>query len=446
MFKKVLSVLIFGMFFVQLSAADVTDAASSADKEDPFDLNLDIKYLSTHHFGSIKREYNNYADYVYEDETGKQYYSTEARRVETKEYEGNPALYYMHKMQFDLEIGLYHNLSLSFGLPVIISEQYKMVMFDDVNAPDVSTLAGQQLFPWSGNLDYEHKGLGDISFGLQWAPFSQERKNRFMSWLIGMNVTFPTASVKTPEGMNIRSTSTDGSSIVVPSGDAGSMGDGLFKLDFRTAASKRYSVAEPYLQLMFSLPVNSSKSIYNDPKESFTINTGAEIYLYENKNLGQVFKLRADIEVMYTNKGDAYNAIADARWVYDDVDNDTLVSKYGWKIPADQINNQDYKYRNILPVEDPWVQVAGMLKLSARVWKYIELGGFAKFGYRHKHYLTNAYPGTATDRTNAGYIPGLDSERTPWIGGSDQQSKLGGRLLAEEYFVLDWGFNLKALF
>lgn len=420
MFKKVLSVFIFGMFFIQLSAADVTDVASSADKDDPFDLNLDIKYLSTHHFGSIKREYNNYADYVYEDETGKQYYSTEARRVETKEYEGNPALYYMHKMQFDLEIGLYHNLSLSFGLPVIISEQYKMVMFDDVNAPDASTLAGQQLFPWSGNLDYEHKGLGDISFGLQWAPFSQERKNRFMSWLIGMNVTFPTASVKTPEGMNVRSTSSDGSSIVIPAGNAGSMGDGLFKLDFRTAASKRYSVAEPYLQLMFSLPVNSSKSIYNDPKESFTINTGTEIYLYENKNLGQVFKLRTDIEVMYTNKGDAYNAIADARWVYDGTADADIYAK--------------------LPVEDPWVQVAGMLKLSARVWKYIELGGFAKFGYRHKHYLTNAGEGSPS------FISGLDSERTPWIGSSDQQSKLGGRLLAEEYFVLDWGFNLKALF
>ncbi|HRZ79086.1 MAG TPA: hypothetical protein P5044_03670, partial [bacterium] len=73
-------------------------------------------------------------------------------------------------------------------------------------------------------------------------------------------------------------------------------------------------------------------------------------------------------------------------------------------------------------------------------WKYIELGGYAKFGYRHKHYLTNANEGSPS------HIPGLDSERTPWIGGSDQQSKLGGRLLAEEYFVLDWGFNLKALF
>ncbi|HNW83522.1 MAG TPA: hypothetical protein PKG52_11605 [bacterium] len=418
MFKKVLSVFIFGMFFFSLYPAEVTDVASSADKNDPFDLNLDIQYLSTHHFGSIKREYNNYADYVYEDDNGKPYYSTEGRRVETKEYEGNPALYYMHKMLFDLEIGLYHNLSFSFGLPVVISEQYKMVMFDTVNAPDSSTLAGQQLFPWAGNLDYEHKGIGDISFGLQWAPFSQERKNVFMSWLVGINITFPTASVKTPSGMNVKSKSPDGSDIIVPSGKAQSgVGDGLFKLDFRTAASKRYSTAEPYLQLLFSLPVNSSKSIYNDPKEAFTINTGTEIYLYENKNLGQVFKLRTDIEVMYTNKGDAYNAIADARWVYDD---NSLFAK--------------------LPVEDPWVQISGMLKLSAQVWKYIEFGGFAKFGYRHKHYLTNAGMGSDS------YIPGLDSELTPWIGNSDQKSKSGGRLLAEEYFVLDWGFDLKVLF
>ena len=416
MFKKVFLVFIFGTFFFSLYPAEVTDVASSADKEDPFDLNLDIKYFSTHHFGSIKREYNNYADYVYEDDSGKAYYSTDSRRVETKEYEGNPELYYMHKMVFDLEIGFYHNLSLSFGLPVIFSEQYKMVMFDTVNAPDASTLAGQELFPWSGNLDYEHKGLGDISFGLQWAPFSQERKNRFMSWLIGMNITFPTASVKTPAGMNVKSKSSDGTDIMIPSGKATSgMGDGLFRLDFRTAASKRYSTAEPYLQLMFSLPVNSSESIYNDPKEVFTINTGTEIYLHENKNLGQVFKLRTDIEVMYTNKGDAYNSIADARWVYDDT---SAFAK--------------------LPIEDPWVQISGMLKLSARVYKYVELGGFAKFGYRHKHYLTNA------GESSPSYIPGLDSEITPGVG--DQESKRGGRLLAEEYFVLDWGFDLKFLF
>jgi hypothetical protein len=79
------------------------------------------------------------------------------------------------------------------------------------------------------------------------------------------------------------------------------------------------------------------------------------------------------------------------------------------------------------------------LKLSVRVYKYVELGGFAKFGYRHKHYLTNANPGTA------GYIEGLDSENTPWVG-SGVKSKYGGRLLAEEYFVLDWGVNLKLLF
>ncbi|HQM86199.1 MAG TPA: hypothetical protein PLD55_16080, partial [bacterium] len=152
---------------------------------------------------------------------------------------------------------------------------------------------------------------------------------------------------------------------------------------------------------------------------------------------GQRVKLRTDIEVAYTNKGNAYNAIADARAVSDErwvADPDNLSNSYNWPYVA-----TDSKNRNILPVEDSWVQISGMLKLSVRVYKYVELGGFAKFGYRHKHYLTNANPGTA------GYIEGLDSENTPWVG-TGVQSKFGGRLLAEEYFILDWGVNLKLLF
>ncbi|HQM85061.1 MAG TPA: hypothetical protein PLD55_10315, partial [bacterium] len=302
MFRKFFSVsIILGLFF-SVHAAEVTEVASSFDYKNPFDFNLDVKYLSTQHFGSIKREYNTMIDGAYQDVNGNLYYATTDRRVETKEYEGNPHLMHMQKLLFDAEIGLYHNLSLSLQLPVILSEQYKMVLFDTSVNPDDSTLAGQQLFPWAGNLDYTHKGLGDLSIGLQWAPFSEERKNRFMSWLLGMNVTFPTAPVKTPEGMN-KLTRSSGTNYIVPSGNAGKAGDGLFRFDFRTAVSKKYSITEPYFQFMFSLPVNSSKSIYNDPKEAVVFNIGSDFNFWENKKHGQRVKLRTDIEVAYTNKG-----------------------------------------------------------------------------------------------------------------------------------------------
>lgn len=437
MFRNFLAVTIIFGLFISVQAAEVTEVASSFDYKNPFDFNLDVKYLSSHHFGSIKREYNTMASGAYQDVNGNLYYATTDRRVETKEYAGNPELMYMHKLLFDAEIGLYHNLSLSFQLPVILSEQYKMILNDTSANPDDSTLAGQQLFPWAGNLDYEHKGVGDIAFGLQWAPFSEERKNRFMSWLLGVNITFPTAPVKTPEGMN-KLTRNFGTNYVVPSGNAGKAGDGLFRFDFRTAVSKKYSITEPYFQFMFSLPVNSSKSIYQDPKEAVVFNIGSDFNFWENKKHGQRVKMRTDIEVAYTNKGNAYNAIADARAVSDErwvADPDNLSGSYPWPYAT-----PDSKNRHILPVEDSWVQISGMLKLSVRVYKYVELGGFAKFGYRHKHYLTNAPFGSA------GYIEGLDSENTPWVSSTGSGSKLGGRLLAEEYFVLDWGFNLKLLF
>ncbi len=427
MFKKVLAALMMMFAVFCVSGAEVTEVASSFDYENPFDFNLNVQFVSTHHYGSIKREYNTYADYVYEDIGGNPYYTTESRRVETKEYSGNPHLYLLRKMLISAEIGLYHNLSLSFDLPIILSESYNMVVNSDDATPGEMSLPGQGLFPYSGNLDYEHKGVGDIAFGLQWAPFSEERKNRFFSWLLGMKVTFPTANVKTPVGMN-----TVENGIVVPSDNTGNVGEGVFRFDLRTAVSKRYDKVEPYLQFLVSIPVNSKKNIYVNPKKAFMFNLGTEFNFHENKDLGQRIRLRTDLEFLFTTKGNAYNSITNARWVYDDVD---TVNDFGWNLPAGEGDSY-----NLLPFEDPWMQVSGMLKLSARVWKYIELGGFAKFGYRHKHYLTNAKEG------NPGFVTGLDDQNTPWISGSGQRGKLGGRLLAETYLVLDWGFNLALLF
>jgi hypothetical protein len=430
MLRKVLISLItvLGVFFI--SAAEVTDVASSFDYKNPFDFNLDVQFLSTQHFGSIKREYNTDADYVYEDINGSPYYTTESRRVETKEYGGNPHLYMMRKLLIGAEIGLYHNLSLSFDLPIIFQEEYKMVANaqGDTFSPGEMSLPGQGLFPWDGNLDYSHKGVGDIAFGLQWAPFHESRKNRFFSWLLGMKVTFPTAAVKTPVGMNV----VDGDGNVVPSGKKGNVGEGVFKLDFRTAVSKRYGSTEPYLQFLVSIPVNSKKSIYENPKEAIQFNFGTEINFYENKDLGQKIHLRTDIELLYTTKGNSYNSISNARWVYDDAD---TKNDFNWNLPV----GEDDLY-NILPFEDPWAQISGMLKLNAKVYKYIAFGGFAKLGYRHKHYLTNAKEG------NPGFVTGLDDEKTEWISNSGSRSKLGGRLMAESYLVLDWGVNLTLLF
>jgi len=118
MFRKFFSVsIILGLFF-SVHAAEVTEVASSFDYKNPFDFNLDVKYLSTQHFGSIKREYNTMIDGAYQDVNGNLYYATTDRRVETKEYEGNPHLMHMQKLLFDAEIGLYHNLSLSLQLPL----------------------------------------------------------------------------------------------------------------------------------------------------------------------------------------------------------------------------------------------------------------------------------------------------------------------------------------
>ncbi len=403
-----------------LFSAEVTDVASSFDYENPFDFNLDVYYNNSYEFMSLKREYNNMQNAPYADGSGN-YYTTEGRRVETEEYSGNSSVYYQRELDMTAEFGLYHDLSLSFNLPIILTRDYSLDLKSvgtDGN-PLNDSLAGQGFFPYSKSLNYTHKGVGDLSVGLQWAPYNQARHQDAFSWLLGFKVTFPSSNVATPKGMNTYDTTTHHSTMT---GKTGDVGGGQFLLEFRSAVAKRYEVSEPYFQFAFTLPVNASKSIVQDVRYQYKINTGAEFITWDDKDNHRKIAIRTDIEMLYSSKGNNYNNIADARWAYDDVD---VVKDLKWNLPA----NKD-KYYNILPMEDAFMQFSFMLKPIFRVAKYVSFGGYAKVGYRQKHYLTNAKEDFKNGNNEPGFISGLDSEG---------EKRDGGRLLDEAHILFGWG-------
>jgi hypothetical protein len=370
---------------------------------------------------SLKREYNNVQNAPYSDDNGKNYFTTEGRRVETKEYTGNSSVYYQRELNMTAEFGLYHDLSVSFNLPIILTRDYNLALKDvgtDGN-PLPDSVAGQGFFPYSKNLSYTHKGVGDLSVSLQWAPYNQKRHQDTFSWLLGFRVTFPSANVATPKGMNTYDIKTHHSTMANKTGD---VGKGQFLFELRTAVAKRYEVAEPYFQFAFTIPVNADKSIVQDIRYQYKINTGAEFITWEDKTYNRKIALRTDVEMLYSSKGNNYNNIADARWSYDDVD---VVNDLKWKLPA----NKD-KYYNILPMEDAFMQFSFMFKPIFRVAQYVSFGGYAKVGYRQKHYLTNAKEDLKTGKNEPGFISGLDSEG---------EKRDGGRLLDEAHILFGWG-------
>ncbi len=417
--SAVLGVLVFSCVY----AAEVTEVADAFDPKNPYDINLNIQFVNQHHFSNIKREYNNYnQDQWYTDNNGQKYYTTDSRRVETLEFKGNPAAEYKSTLLLSGEVGLYKNLSVSFDLPFVLTDEYSL---KTMNSDKSKSLKGQGYIPDYDQLKYNHKGVGDISFGTQWAPFDQSRGVDAFSWLLGLKVKFPTGEVADPEGMN---TTENGALIVA--GKEGGVGDGLFMFYLRTAVSKKYEVSEPYLQFQVGLPAKGSKTIIDKPKKEYALNMGSDFSVWEKPEDKQKITIRTDLEMKYVTKGNSYNTITDARWVYDDN------NPFGYSE-----NEMD---KNKLGMEDPYLETTFMFKPQFKVAKFVQFGAFASVGYRHKHYLTNASTG------DDGYIPGLDDENTDHLDKTDVEDKYtkldGGRLIDEAHIIFGWGLNLEFLF
>jgi len=434
-----------------LCAAELTDVADSFDENNPFDFNLNVYYKNTHEFVDIKREYNTVPK-TYADENDNLYYTTESRRVETLEYKGNPEARFLRELMLAAEIGLYHDLSLLIDVPIVLRDAYKLILenYDLDNAgnavPRPYSLVENNLFPDAGDLYYNHFGVGDLAIGVQWAPFCQERGKDVFSWLVGFKMTSPTATIATPKTMNERvdvngDPGTALADTIRQTGKTGNVGKGLFVFDLRSAVSKRYDVAEPYFQVLASLSTPSANSIVERSRHEFSFNFGTDLIALEDIEKGHKIFFRLDLAMQYTTRGNAYNYITDARWVYEGIDPDSAAS-YGWTLPA----GTD-KYRHLLPMEDPFFTTAGLFKMNFKIYKYVQFGGYASVGYRHKHYLTAAKEDMSGGGDHEpGFIPGIDSESTPWIGPSAVDSRSGGRLLSEANIIVGWGAYLSLLF
>ncbi|MFO7736031.1 MAG: hypothetical protein R6W70_07425 [bacterium] len=412
---------LFLLFTTVLSGAEVTDVASAVEYNDPLDVNLDIYYNNLSEFFSLKREYN--SQHVLYEGNGGYYSTTDSRRVETIEYKGNPDMRFLREINLAAEIGVYRDLSISFAIPFVLKDRTAMIYNSAVEGPVWdSSLPRTGFFPYAGNLNYNHSGVGDISFGINYAPFNQKRRNNNFSGLLGFDVTFPTARIATPEGMN----SKDSDGNVISSGKNGNVGKGLFVFELRTAVSKRYEISEPYGMFTVSLPVPSSSSIYKNPKYSFKMNSGTEFIPWEQADKNRKVTIRTDIEMLFTTRGNAYNAVTDARWAAN-------LTEPGGYNPDDEWD--------ILPREDGWFQLSGMIKPMFMFVEYVSFGGYFSVGYRQKHYLTDARP------DEAGYIAGLDDEKydcTHCSGNTGAED--GGRLLSESHILLGWGFYLSGHF
>jgi len=236
-------------------AADITDVASSAEKNNPFDLRLEIAWSHDYKQAKITRE-NQQVD----PKTGQQ------SIVDVTELRYRRVL---SQILPTLRIGLYHDLEIHVTLPVVLADDASWWPAALKGLPQNSTIHnagglcanGQvdascagDLFPFtqgSGKNNSFRGGLGDGTLGLTWGILSEKRDKWDPRWNIGFDWTFPSGGKRNPADVS------HSSSTLKPVG----LETNFFT--FSSALSKRIGGADPFLRFWYRLPVPTNRAYSN---------------------------------------------------------------------------------------------------------------------------------------------------------------------------------------
>jgi hypothetical protein len=220
-------------------AAEISRVASSGEPRNPFDLDLSVRWERLQERATVEREQA----------------SDELRFTRTR-----------HVIVPRIAIGLWHDLELHAELPYVLADDRNwrfgavggrpsggvpgIVSSIESNAIDANgdpcVPAPCQLFAVAPEQTVYHGGrAGDLEAGLAWAIFNDRRDETKPTWVIGVDVTFPTATRYDPW------TGRDPADLTSPHdvpARPGAVGEKVWKWDFYTLLSRRMGAVDPYVK------------------------------------------------------------------------------------------------------------------------------------------------------------------------------------------------------
>jgi hypothetical protein len=319
-------------------AAKVTEVADAADGDDPFDANLELAFTFTRDTGVITRE-----------QTQLVAGENKARSVFARELS-----YERLRLTLapQIEIGLFHDLSLFVMWPIVLQD-YSKLKFDpgvfSSSGTNNSTLAqhavaqpttavwpetaggkaedGKFGFPersyndWRLNLgsandvlETTRAGFDNPSFGLRFSPVNNRRDDTKPTITLQADYTPSLMGAMNPDApADDEGTATTGSGKLKEDNVA----DGLHKLHFLVAMSKRVSIFDPYFVAEYTLPFaattppGSALTGYEPPHKG-GITVGTEIVPFEDAETGQSFAIDLAASAQYVSRGRDYSPVSDA--------------------------------------------------------------------------------------------------------------------------------------
>ncbi len=249
------------------AAAEITDVATAFEDDNPFDLRARIGYEHDEARGAIKRE---------AEVPG----SSELQVLKDLTYARS-----RDAMSARLEAGIFHELGVFVELPFVLDDQTEL-HYDQslgsgcvypggtgtpncVNASNSSTVrdgiapkngydAGAAGGPTSGNLLFRGAPRGGsgldafdtINVGINWAVLSQRRDPTKPTWVLGFESDISFGNIMKFDRAH-------------PDANHG-VSEGLHRLIFRTAVSRRWKWVEPYAGLWYQLPIARADSLFVD--------------------------------------------------------------------------------------------------------------------------------------------------------------------------------------
>jgi hypothetical protein len=431
------------ILFATLSSArageftDVIDAFDQGYNGDPFDLRLSVGYEHVYKAGDIRRESittepHNWDYYDYIDV---------ARFKQTTNI-----------LNLDLDIGIFHDISLRMRLPVILSDERSLSTKSGFSWGDYGD--GESLF--STNFQSpKRSGIDTFNVGLWWGILDQGRDDTKPNWTVYAEGHFAAgkemhAACKSQDGASCSGdTFDDGTKM-----DSSPVGRGIHEVEGGFRLSRRFKMVEPYFGLDALIGFSSGGNDYfiegdtaamlnTRPPAVGTIDVGFELVPWEVPEKERKLVIGVGTGGKYHSEGrdrtPLYDALGTSPYFLgqssvdfngngeldEDINEDSAVQPGVWTGATDVEN---------------YATIFGKIFIAVQPAKYVKFRIGSNFMHETEHFITKTdqcssdqmmSDGTCS-QYNWGYRPELD---TP-----------GQRFRAEKTFVWDFFIDAAAQF
>ncbi len=389
------------------AAAEITRVATSGEPGNPFDIDISIRWDRFQERATITRETAAPDGSVIDSRLLRFAESRNALvpRVAIglwKDLELHAELPYVLNDDNTWRFGLHYDKPTG-GIPGSPSS-IESNSIDANGQPCVTSPC--PLFPVAPSTTVYHGGrAGDFKAGLAWGIFNDQKDDTKPFWLVGMDITFPTATAYEPA----KDRGTDWSSPHDVPAKPGPFGERIWKWDVYTALSRRMGYIDPYVKGHATAMFKSSSTYSNcdfaeqmataNPKQMNSnapancatwgsdagaklpwvagLTVGTEVVPYEDLRESQRVSLDVRLYADYTSSHRFFNELTDATG-------------------------------KILMTEG-YLTMGGLFGLYLRASKNVSLQATASLATRSSHYLTGESLGRTSGSVPAGDLSGTNS-------------------------------------